>query len=514
MKKLRLALVVLLASWSFPALGAPPTVTFVQPAAAPPGREISLQLTGENLDGPARLWTSFPCGGVLERDAQSTGFKIKVPPQTSPGLGAIRIITTNGMSGLQLLLFDAVPSIASSPTNQSMASAQPLSRNTAVDGVCGELRSAFYRVTARKGERLVIEAVAQRIGSPLDPFLRVLNHEGHELAAVDDTAGIGADARIIFQAPGKGDYFIEIRDTRYGGGPRHRYRLRFAPPLPNPLPFHGHSELARFTALPSSLTALPEKEPNDAPSKAQPIRVPIELEGRFAKPGDRDLFEFHARQGERLLFTGRTRSLGSPCDLFFQIQTTNGTKVAEANVTGADEGILTNRFAEAGVYHLAVEELNRLGGPDLRYRMAIQPLEPGLRLSTETEKISVPAGDSFEIEVQAERRDYDGVINLSLVGLEEGFSVTNSIIPAKTNATRLKVTVPASLALGEFYEFGLVGSADVGGTDVAARVSTLPALRSLFPEMRYPPLELDGLLTLSISESKSASPPTRKKRRN
>ena len=116
--------------------------------------------------------------------------------------------------------------------------------------------------------------------------------------------------------------------------------------------------------------------------------------------------------------------------------------------------------------------------------------------------------------MQAQRQDYNGPIELKVIGLEEGFVVTNAIIAAKTNATKLKVTVPADLALGEFFEFGLVGSAEIADTNFTARVSTFPALRAAFPEMHFPPAELDGLMSLSISESKSAGPrPARKKRK-
>ena len=496
---------------SLRAFAAPPTVTRVEPAAAIPGMETVLQLAGENLGGPARLWTSFPCDGSLERDDKTIAFKLQIARDRTPGIGAIRIVTTNGMSGLQLLLIDPAPAVAGA-TNRTIATAQPLARGTAADGVCEELQSAFYRLTARKGERFDLEVVAQRFGSPLDPLLRVLDASGRELASNDDAPGLGADARLEFRASNAGDYFVEVRDTRYAGSSRHCYRVRCAEPLPNPLPFFGNPSLARFTAPPAASPLLVEKEPND--SQAQFITLPVEIDGRFSKPGDRDVFAFHAKKGERLLFSGRTRSLGSPCDLFLRIQTTNGTRIADSNATGGDEGVLTNRFTETGVYHLVVEELNHLGGRDLNYQLAVQSLEPGFQLTAEAERFSVPAGDTMEIEVQAQRRDYDGPISLKLIGLEEGFVATNNIIAAKTNATKIRVTVPANLPLGEFFEFGLVGSAVIGSNGVTARVSTIPALRVLFPEMRHPPVELDGLMSLSISESKSTSPtPLRKKRK-
>jgi hypothetical protein len=491
---------------------AAPAVARVQPAAAIPGKENVLELIGENLGGPARLWTSFPCDGLLERDTETVAFKLKIAPDRTPGIGAIRLVTTNGMSALQLFLIDPAAAVTGGSTNRSIATAQPLAKGSAADGVCEELQSAFYRITARKGERLDLEVVAQRVGSPLDPLLRLLDAAGRELAANDDAPGLGADARLEFRVSKAGDYFVEVRDTRYAGSSRHRYRVRCAEPLPNPLPFFGNASLARFTGPLAAAPTVVEKEPNDL--QAQSITLPVEINGRFGRPDDRDLFAFHARKGERLLFSGRARSLGSPCDLFLRIQTTNGTKIAESNATSSDEGVLTNRFTEGGVYHLVVEELNRLGGRDLNYRLAVQPLEPGFRLSAEAERFSVPSGEVIEIDVQAQRRDYDGPIALKLVGLGEGFAATHDVISAKTNGTKIRLTVPADLPLGEFFAFGLVGSAEIGNRQVTARVSTLPALRTLFPEMRDPPADLDGLMSLSISESKSTSPtPARRKRK-
>jgi len=142
-------------------------------------------------------------------------------------------------------------------------------------------------------------------------------------------------------------------------------------------------------------------------------------------------------------------------------------------------------------------------------------LTAGFGLSVETERVSVPAGESFEVEVQAARREYDGPIHLGLIGLPEGFTVTNAVIPAKTNVVKLQVTIPEELALGDLLHFGIVGNAMIGETNCLARASTLPALRNLFPGLRYPPRELDGLIALSVAASKSTeatSPPKKRKK--
>jgi hypothetical protein len=508
------SLLILVSILPLNSFAAAPNVTRISPLAAVPGKTTVVTLLGDNLQGAVDLWTSFPCELAPVRSSDSTAFELKVPKQTTSGIGAIRLITTNGLSSLHLLLIDSLPTVGAARTNHSPATAQRLSGQVAVDGVCEELRSDYYRITAKKGDRVSIEVVAQRIGSPLDPLLRLLDAQGRELASNDDAPGLDADARLDFRCPRAGEYLIEVRDTQHAGGARHRYRLRLGAALPTPLPFLTSPEISKLTEPLDPLRSLNEVEPNDDGAHAQPLHLPVELHGRFDQPGDRDVFEFQADKGERIVFTGWTRSLGSPCDLFLQLQSTNGTKLAEANATAADEGILTNRFNAAGTYRLVVEELNRNGGLDFGYRIAVRELKPGFALSTETERVSVPAGDSIEIEVKPDRREYDGPIQLAVVGLPEGFSVSNAVITLKTNVTKLRISAPSDLALGDFFLFSIVGSAAIDGANVSERTSTLPALRSLFPELRHPPVELDGLISLSISESKSSNPkPPQKKRK-
>lgn len=493
---------------------ASPNPTRLTPVAIVPGKTSALTFSGDNLEGIVDVWTSFACEVTLPKEGPAKSIEIHTPTEIGIGLGALRLVTTNGLSALQFVLVDPMPSIESTSTNHAIHYAQALPRNTAVDGTCEELRSDFFRITAKKGERLAIEVVAQRIGSPLDPLLRLLDSAGREIGFTDDSSGLGADAFLDVRCPKTGDYLIELRDARHAGSARHRYRLRFGGPLPVPLAFLADTNVTRFTQSLLRLTEVAEAEPNDSISTPQPLPLPTRLNGWFQRPADRDVFEFRAAKGERISFTGRTRSLGSPCDLLLQLQTTNGTRIAESNATGGDEGALTNRFTADGVYHLVVEELNRGGSANFHYQIAAAELHPGVAVTTETDRISGPAAASLEVEVKLERRDYDGPVTLAADGLPDSFKLENNVVPAKTNVAKLKIITPPDVALGDYFPFRIVARGSDAGRDFATRASTLPALRAAFPALRYPPMELDGLLLLSISESKSANPrPPQKKRR-
>lgn len=507
-------LIGIITLFTFESPAAAPNITRLTPVAIAPGKTSALTFSGDNLESIVDVWTSFACDVTLPKEAAAKTIEIRTPTDVGIGLGALRLVTTNGLSAVQFVLADPMPSLESTTTNHSLESAQTLPRNTAIDGVCEEFRSDFFRISANKGERLVIEAVAQRLGSPLDPLLRLLDSSGRELAFNDDAADLGSDAKLDLRCPKTGDYFAELRDNRYGGSARHRYRLRFGEPLPAPLPFLASKELTQLTAPLNASAAITEAEPNDDQKRSQAILIPARVSGTFAKVVDRDVFRFDVKKGERFAFTGRTHSLGSSCDLYLQLQTTNGTKIAESNPTGSDEGALTNRFSDAGTYLLVVEELNRNGGPHLNYQLTAEHQRPGFAASTEADRISGPAGEALELEVKVERRDYEGPITLDTEGLPPGFRLENQVIVAKTNATKLRITAPADAPVGDYFPFSLVARAKINDASITNRVSTMPALRTAFPALRNPPLALDGLITLSISESKSTnSKPPQKKRR-
>jgi Bacterial pre-peptidase C-terminal domain len=536
------------------ALPQSPVLSYLVPAAAPPGKTTDVTLFGNKLAGAVTLWTSFPARSLLvsgDPDSEPAGkvvFRLSIPPEVQIGVGALRLVTSNGISSLQLLMIDDLPSTIKTGKNKTIGAAQELKLPIAVDGACDELNFDYYKFKAKKGERVSVEVVAQRLGSRLDPVLRLLDVNGRELVYCDDDPAIGPDARFRYKIPAAGEYWIELRDLSYQGGPQYRYRLRAGnfplasaayPPAARPenktqfnilgraveqvkpatltLPdnvarvslgvkYPGGQGSGFVSILTSRLHEFLETEPNDATNQATPITLPGAVEGRFTKPKDRDYYQFEARKNERWVFEAQSRSLGSPCDLFMQLQKSDGSKLAEANATGANEGTITNTIPEDGTYRLMVEELNLGGGPELAYRIEIQPVQPGFALSVETEKVDAAQGGSFEIKVTSARSGYKGPITLALTNADAAFVLENNAIAKEKNETQLKVKLPDSLQSGQLVHFQIVGRAEVDGTDFTATASTMPALHKLFPLTRYPLPELDGLIGLGIRPGPPPAP--------
>jgi hypothetical protein len=540
---------------AFSATAQIPVIQYTSPGAISLKKSTDVIFVGENLGGATELWTSFASETVLKsNDATRAVFELALPKEAQPGIGAVRLATTNGVSSWRLILIDDLPTVAENESNKTMSAAQPLRLPVAVDGVCDELSFDFYTFEAKKGQRVSVEVVAQRMGSALDPVIRLLDPKGRELAYCDDDPSAGRDARIQFKAPASGHFLIEVRDINYQGGPQHRYRLRLgdfplascafplAAPIRTKTKFnvlsssgedlksvtldlagawrrisvgtryssgHGSGFVSIFS---SELPGILETEPNDATNSCNILTLPIAINGRLDKDKDRDLFQFEAQNDQRLIFHAQTRSLGSPCDVFMELQKADGAKVTQANVTGADEGSITNTFKEAGLYRLLVEELNRRGAPNLAYRVEIKPFEPGFDLSVEQEKVHGTNGGDIEIKVAAARYDYNGPIHLSLDGIQN-IALENAVVDEKKTNTTLKLKIPPELELNHLVHFKIIGRADVGGREVMATASTLPALHALFPGLMYPPAELDGLIGLGILPPGSKPPQDKPRRR-
>lgn len=97
-----------------------------------------------------------------------------------------------------------------------------------------------YRVTGKKGEKLVVEIEARQLGSSLDSMVAVADTAGKPLGVGDDFVDKGqglvthqADSYLSLTLPADGSYFVTVRDAQQQGGVDYGYRLRLSPPMPS-----------------------------------------------------------------------------------------------------------------------------------------------------------------------------------------------------------------------------------------------------------------------------------------
>jgi hypothetical protein len=521
----------------------PPEPIFTLPAAVTPGATTEITFHKAPAGERVALWTTFPAQVEFlpREDSRTLRCRLTIPAHVPVGVGAFRLYTTAGASSLQLLMVDDLPSIRENGKNTAAQSPQPLEDAVAVDGACEPVGSDFYSFTGKKDQRVSIDVVAGRLGSKLDPVLRLLDASGREIAYCDDSPGALSDARIAIRLPADGQYLIELRDVNYEGGPDFRYRLRLgdfplavaAFPAGGRRGANGHftvesldeGALGPMTiTLPADAkrTWLDFKRPggrgsafvpvlcddaeellpvhdNTDPHSAAALQIPSAITGKFDVPGRRRYHRLPAKKNDRVTIRARTRSLNSTCDAVIGIFKPDGSRLAQSKSAVADDASVDVAAPADGTYLVTVEELTRSGGPGLLYRLEVEPASAAsdFALAVETEKIDVAAGGTFRIKVTATRKNFDGPITLSLKGDAATFAVKNNTIPAGKPEIEMEVKVPQD-ATPKPMHFGIVGTAKIANATVERAASTNPALKQLFPRMLYPPPELDGLVGLGV----------------
>src|SRR5262249_37128192 len=118
--------------------------------------------------------------------------------------------------------------------NNTFDIAQPISNPVVVEGECSGNDVDFFRFKGKKGDRIVVDALCARIGSGVDPMIRLTTAEKHLVAAADDSPGLFTGGYLTAVLPQDGDYILEFCDSRFAGTGRAGYRL-----LVGKVPFAG-----------------------------------------------------------------------------------------------------------------------------------------------------------------------------------------------------------------------------------------------------------------------------------
>ena len=208
----------------------PPQIRSLSPAGVCRGVPSEVVIHGANLVGRPRWWGDFSAGVVPVAPELSDGksWRVRVTPDPDVPVGVylVRVQTDGGLSNPFPFAVDQVPRVVEVEENSSFAQAQTVNPPVVIEGEAKGTDVDFFRFAGRKGEKIVIDAACARVGSGLDPALRLTTINRRLVATADDSAGLLTDARLLAELPVDGDYVVEMADTRYqGAGARTNYRL-------------------------------------------------------------------------------------------------------------------------------------------------------------------------------------------------------------------------------------------------------------------------------------------------
>ena len=533
-----------------------PTLNAAFPLGAQRGQTIELNLTGTNLADPTALWTSFPAKVTIPtdanngKDAAKLKIKLEIPADAPIGFHAIRLATKQGISNLRMFSIDEIPQTDEVADNRTVEKAQAVPVPGVVVGKTDAEVSDFFKVAVKPGQRLTFEVLGRRLGSLLDPVVKLYDGKtGRELPGhySDDEPGLQSDCRLTRTFPSGGDIVVEVRDTRHLGGADYYYRLRIAecPDAMAALPvalkrgakakvgFSGKhvenvapvevtmpADRAAIQVTPkgpgvsgwpvpviaSDIEELVETEPNNEPAKANRLPVPGGITARFLERGDTDHFVFTAKKGAKYAIEAETYEVLSPTEVYLIVKDAKGAELAKSNPANSPARINFTAPAD-GDFTVYAEHLNYAHGPTEVYHLTIQDGGPDFEVQLPLDRFAVAPGGTTLIPVNhPTRRDFTGPIELVVTapaGFGGSVTVPNAPPPSAnqpaTPIAFLPLTCKDDVKPGA-YALTVLAKAKINGKEAAKPVMVTDAVKAGLGGLPFPPREMLSNIGVAVTD--------------
>ena len=365
------------------------------------------------------------------------GQKVRVTGGAS-GWGAVTAVSETPMGPLldpvRLAVGDEPEILEADASHDSPAHAQPVTAPATLNGrISASAGADYYRFHATRGQSLVVEVHARRLGSELDSHIEILDAAGKPIE------------RARLRCVAETSLTLSDRDSASGA-------LRF-------LAWNDFrvNDFVYVRGEVAQITLLPRGPDEDV--KLRTIR------------------------GQRAGFLDTTPVSHAVSTSIYKVQIhppgtkfpPNGMPVVPVYYRNDDGGPLYGKDSRLsftppadGDYLVRIRDIRGEGSDRHAYRLTIRPSRPDFRLSLGTAHPSIPAGSSVPVEVTADRLDgFDGPIEVSLEGLPAGISATSTVIEAgELTASLLLTAEPGAATPGDGAPVRLVGRADAAGVDL------------------------------------------------
>ena len=457
---------------------------------------------------------------------------IRIESQAAPGVRHWRVWTAQGATPAMKFIVGDLPEVV-----ETEVDGEPLPISVTVPvTINGRIFPRedvdVWTFAAKAGRTYTLATAALAFGSPLQARLVVLDPVGrplHEAIATQRT-----DPVIAFTAPRDGTYSARIDDVNANGLQNHIYRLTITdqPVVTRVFPLggrRGESVTLELTGHALPVKSVQEKlsasasgtmpvpltvngksfgtallELDDLPEQLHAgttavFTAPAVLNGRLATPGATNSWRFTAKKGDALELVLAAPRLGSPLTPVLAITDDAGKSIARAEAAPGELSDLTLNFKAPADGDFALHVSERFasrGGPEFAYRLRVAPpsATPDFQLTLTSDALTViretadgeaaapgkPKRGSkqqpgkLKVNVLA-TGGFKGDIELEVLGLPSGVTVSGNKIPAGRNTTDLSFAAEHATKISA-SRLTLRGTATLNGEKVT-RTATLPAPR-------------------------------------
>ena len=508
----------------------PPTATFLFPAGGMPGRQVAVTVGGKFSHWPPQVWCSSD-RIEFKPEAEQGRCQIAIANDAGPGVYWLRLYDEEGATTVRPFIVGNLPTQLESEPNDDWMKPQRISLPATIDGRLDKSGDVdVYAISLRAGETLVASLEANEIlRSPMDGVLQLCGSDGFVIRQIDDSVGL--DPRLVFKAEADGTYLIRAFAfpaeptslVTFAGAEDYAYRLTLTsgPFIDHVLPMsankasdttvqlHGwnlaklptaitvppggrqriatlsHADAAGLVRIPYlDMPTLVSGAPvsGEGPRHARPVHRPIPfcVSGHIREKHGTDAISFETTKGQRLNVCVESQSLGFVLDAVVLVSDADGKVLAEEDghkKTGQDKQPYDPQFTftipAEGTYTFAIRDLHGGGGMRFAYRMTIDEVTPGYRLSVEEDAFVVDGITALEIPVAIERlHGFDQPIEITAEGIPDQRSNDATRVVLNEGATEFAVSPDeeevAFVVRGEVF----VASVEYGTT---RRITFTPA---------------------------------------
>jgi hypothetical protein len=501
-----------------------PMITHIVPVAVQRGQTTEVTVEGQmNFHGiykalfegsgitAAIIPAAAPKTAPSEKpQTRSVKLNLTVAADAALGVREFRLASALGISSIGQVLVVDDPVLLENGDNNTLEKANPITLPCVVSGRIEAVEDVdYFKFHAEAGQILTFEVLCARLQDKIhdlqkhaDPLLTLFDAQGRELAANDDS--YFADPLLTFPVPKAGDYYVQVRDSKYDGDARWVYALsvtnrpyashvfpmagnpgqtvsvepvgsanavqsRVVLQVPSPPGIHRVTlDVSGVKSNPVAFIASPlpqvlEQEPNDTPLQATRVSIPCGMNGRIGSKRDLDHFVFSAVKGKAIRFEVKARRFGSALqsslDSVLDVMTPKGAVLANNDDTFGKDAALVFTPPTDGDYILRIRDLNSKGGETAVYYLEADWARPDFSLRCDSDKAMIGPGSSTAWYVHVARSNgFAGPVRVEVQGLPQGVTVSPLTIPPPMTQGLLVLTA-APDAPREAVNVQVVGTA-------------------------------------------------------
>jgi hypothetical protein len=320
------------------------------------------------------------------------------------------------------------PEVLSTGTNISHAAAQPVTLPVTVNGKIGNPEGSYYKFQARKGNKVVFEVAARRLGSDLDSYIEVRDSNGKPIEV--------AVARAVMET------FTTLRD---------------------------HDSVQRGIRM-SSVIGIAVGDYLMAGNEIMRVEA--------MPPGPDDDLVTESFAGQRLSFFGTSGEAHHADQSVYRTEihpagsqfSPNGLPLVRLYAKNDDGGPGFGKDSRLefvapadGDYTVNIRDVRGFSGDTYAYRFNIRPPRPDFRLSVNPRNPNVPVNGAIPVTVTALRLDdFDGPIEVQVEGAPGGIKPQTAVIKPGQVSTTLTIAAQPDAKAFDAAPFVVTGRATAG----------------------------------------------------